>query len=92
MVLPFLVGVLWYHPQRNYAVLFSMVAGLVVTIIWQLICREPTHAESVGTWLGLSSATDIPAALVGVAVAIAVFFLALPLTQRWRLGAAVRPE
>ena len=92
MVLPFLVGVLWYRPQRNYAVVFSMVAGIVVTITWQVICAESTRSESVGSWLGLSSATEISAALVGIAIAVPVFFLALPLTRGWRLVAAVRPE
>jgi len=92
MVLPFLVGVLWYRPQRNHAVLFSMVAGLMVTIVWQAICADPARAESFGSWLGLSSTTDISAALVGLAVAVPVFFLALPLTRRWRISAAVRPE
>jgi uncharacterized membrane protein YbhN (UPF0104 family) len=69
-----------------------MVAGVLVTIAWQVICSYPGHAESVGSWLGLSSTTDISAALVGIAVAVPVFFLALPLTRRWRLTAPVRPE
>ncbi len=70
MVLPFLVGLFWYRSERVPAVVASMVAGSAAATVW--------------LWLG--SPWDLGAALFGVAVAVVVFLVALPLT------AALKPR
>ena len=76
MVLPFLVGLFWYHPKRIYAVVISMCAGSASTTIW--------------LWLG--SPWDVGAALLGFSIAVTGFFVALPFTSKRRLGNLFQPR
>ena len=76
MVLPFLVGVFWYKPERIRAVVVSMLAGMASTVVWRF---------------GLGSPWELSPALFGFAVAVAAFFLALPLTRRLPRSAAFEP-
>lgn len=77
MIIPFLVGVLWYHESRVYAVVISMMAGMVSTVIWRY--SAGSHSE-------------IGPALFGTAVATVAFFVALPLTRGLKLGPLFQPR
>ena len=59
MILPFLVALFWYRSDRIYAVVASMVSGMIATSVWRF---------------GLQTPYDIGPALFGFAVAIVVFF------------------
>ena len=76
MVLPFLVAVFWYRESRIYAVVGSMIAGMVATVLWRF---------------GLESPGDVGPALFGFGVATVVFLACLPLTRRIPLARAFRP-
>ena len=69
MILPFFVGLFWYHPNRTYAVVASMTSGTLATILWQFVVHpriDPVlHPH-------LSSLTPVLPALV---LAILAFFL-----------------
>lgn len=70
MILPFLVALFWYRSDRIYAVVASMVAGMIATSVWRF---------------GLQTPYDIGPALFGFAVAIVIFFVALCFTHNWSL-------
>ncbi|MDA1054956.1 MAG: sodium:solute symporter family protein [Planctomycetota bacterium] len=77
MVLPFIVGVFWYHESRVYAVVTSMIVGTIATIVWRF---------------GLGSPGDVGPALFGFGAALLAFIVALPLTSRLPLGWMFRPS
>ena len=68
MVLPFMVGVFWYRETRVHAVVASMLAGMLATVVWRFVIGP--------RW-------ELGPALFGFAVAVVVFFVALPFTN-WR--------
>lgn len=76
MVLPFIIAVFWYHESRIYAVVASMIVGIIATIVWRF---------------GLGSPGDIGPALFGFGAALLAFLLALPMTSHWRLGWLFHP-
>ena len=41
MIVPFLVGLFWYWPNRIYAVVIAMVAGLTATAVWRFALDSP---------------------------------------------------
>ena len=41
MVVPFLVGVFWYDRSRVYAVVASMTAGTLATVVWRFVLGSP---------------------------------------------------
>ena len=77
MVLPFLIGTFWYKTSRVYAVVISMIAGLAAAAVWRFALHSP--------W-------DLGPALLGFMVAVATFFIALPLTCRLPLSPLFQPE
>jgi len=77
MVLPFLVALFWYHQSRVYAVVVSMIMGMIAVIVWRF---------------GFDSPGDIGPALFGFAAALVSFSIALPLTSRLPLGWLCRPH
>ena len=77
MVLPFLIGTFWYKTSRVYAVVISMIAGLAAAAVWRFALHSP--------W-------DLGPALLGFRVAVATFFIALPLTCRLPLSPLFQPE
>ena len=76
MVLPFVIGVFWYHPSRVYAVVASMVVGTLATIVWRF---------------GPVAQGDIGPALFGFTAALLAFIVALPLTNRLPSGRLFSP-
>lgn len=76
MVLPFIVAVFWYHESRVYAVVASMIVGIVAVIVWRF---------------GLGSPGDIGPALFGFGAALLAFIVALPITSRLPLGWLFQP-
>ena len=76
MVLPFAVGVFWYHESRVYAVVASMVVGAVAAAVWRF---------------GLGSPGDVGPALFGFGAALLALIVVLPLTRRWPLGRLFQP-
>jgi len=66
MVVPFLIGIFWYDRTRVYAVVVSMIVGIISTVVWRF---------------GLGSPGDIGPALFGIVAAAVAFLLALPLTR-----------
>lgn len=77
MVLPFIVGVFWYHKSRIIAVVASMITGIVAVIIWRFVLDSPY---------------DIGPALFGFVVAVVAFFLALPFTANISPTGMFRPN
>ena len=77
MVLPFLVAIFWYREQRVYAVVASMIAGSVATMVWRFVFDSPY---------------DLGPALVGFLVAMMAFFLAIPLTSQIRQTRLFQPD
>ena len=77
IVLPFIVGVLWYRESRVFACVISMFAGLSAMAVWKF---------------GLGTPYAFSPALFGFAVAVLTFLLALPITRLWRLGRLVKPQ
>ena len=77
MVVPFVVGILWYKPSRVYAVVASMLHGLVATIVWKFVLKSPFQFSP---------------ALFGFLVAVIAFLLFLPLTSRWSLSPLFQPS
>ena len=53
MVLPFMVGLFWYHESRVTAVVVSMIAGMLSTVIW----RSGGHSEIGPALFGTAVAT-----------------------------------
>ena len=76
MVVPFVVALFWYHPNRVYAVVASMIVGLVATVVWGFALGSP--------W-------DIGPALFGFVAAVVTLFVVLPLTSRLPLGRLFQP-
>lgn len=76
MVLPFLVGVFWYHPSRICAVVASMIAGAVGAVIWRFVLQSP--------W-------DVGPALFGFVAAFCVFMIVLPVTGHLPRGRLFQP-
>ena len=66
MIVPFLVGLFWYSPNRIYAVVIAMFAGLTATAVWRF---------------ALDSPGDLGPALFGFLVAVAAFLVSLPATR-----------
>lgn len=77
MVLPFLVGTLWYKRTWIYASVASMVAGTTATIVWRFVLDIPG---------------DVSPALLGFTVAGAALLITYPLTRNLPLGRWVRPR
>ncbi len=77
MVVPFVVGILWYKPSRVYAVVTSMLGGMIATIVWKFVLKSPYQFSP---------------ALFGFLVAVLVFFLFLPVTRHWQLTSMFRPH
>ena len=69
MILPFFVGLFWYHPNRTYAVVASMATGTLATILWQFVVHP--RIDPV-LYPNLSSLTPV---LPALALAILAFFL-----------------
>jgi len=67
MVLPFMVAVFCYRESRIYAVVASMLAGLIAVVVWRFVLGSPY---------------EIGPALFGFGVAIVAYVVALPLTSR----------
>ncbi len=67
MVLPFLVGVFAYRPEKRGPVVVSMIAGPLATILWRYVLDIPY---------------DISPALFGFAVAVVVYLCLRVLTSR----------
>ena len=76
MVLPFLVGIFWFRKNRIYAVVVSMLSGLLATAIWRFALQSPG---------------DLGPALFGFMVAVAAFFIAIPFTSRFPLSRFFQP-
>lgn len=77
MVVPFVVGIMWYKPSRVYAVLASMLNGMIATIVWKFVLKSPYQFSP---------------ALFGFLVAVLAFFLFLPVTRQWPLTSLFRPR
>ena len=77
MVVPFVVGIMWYKSSRVYAVLASMLNGMIATIVWKFILKSPYQFSP---------------ALFGFLVALLAFFVFLPLTSRMPLTSMFRPH
>jgi SSS family solute:Na+ symporter len=77
MVVPFVVGILWYKPSRVYAVVGSMLSGMLATIVWKFVLMSPYQFSP---------------ALFGFLVAVVTFLLFLPVTSHWRLTSMFRPR
>ena len=77
MVVPFVVGILWYKPSRVYAVVGSMFSGMLATIVWKFVLMSPYQFSP---------------ALFGFLVAVVTFLLFLPVTSHWRLTSMFRPR
>lgn len=77
MVVPFLVGIFWYDRTRVYAVVVSMIVGVISTVVWRF---------------GLGSPGDIGPALFGIVAAAVGFLLALPLTRHLPLSPLFEPN
>ena len=77
MVLPFLVGTLWYKRTWIYSTLVSMVAGTTATVIWRF---------------GFDMPYDVSPALFGFAVAVAALLISYPFTSHLALGPWVQPR
>ena len=77
MILPFMVGLFWYRENRVYAVVAAMLGGLVSTVVWRFF---------------VGGHSDIGPALIGTAMSVAVFFVALPLTRGLPLGRLFQPK
>lgn len=77
MVVPFVVGILWYKPSRVYAVVGSMLSGMLATIVWKFFLMSPYQFSP---------------ALFGFLVAVVTFLLFLPVTSHWRLTSMFRPR
>jgi solute:Na+ symporter, SSS family len=67
MILPFLVGVLWYRRTRILAVVVSMLTGIATVIVWRFMLDSPG---------------DIGPALAGIVVATVAYFVALLIVNR----------
>ena len=67
MVVPFIVGVFWYDRSRVYAVVASMTAGTIATVVWRFMLGSP--------W-------QLSPALFGFVVAVVTLLIALPATSR----------
>jgi SSS family solute:Na+ symporter len=67
MILPFLVGVLWYRRTRILAVVVSMLTGITTVIVWRFVLESPF---------------DIGPALAGIVVATLAYFIALAIVNR----------
>jgi SSS family solute:Na+ symporter len=67
MILPFLVGVLWYRRTRILAVVVSMLTGITTVIVWRFVLDSPF---------------DIGPALAGIVVATLAYFIALAIVNR----------
>lgn len=65
IILPFVVGLLWYRESLVYSVVTSMVAGLIAAFIW----------------IGLGQPHGLEGSVFGVVVGLAAFFVAIPLTR-----------
>ena len=76
MVLPFFVAVFWYDQRRIYAVVASMVSGMLASVAWRF--RPPAYE-------------DVGPALFGCGVAVLVFFLVLPMTSGLPLLSRCQP-
>jgi SSS family solute:Na+ symporter len=77
MVVPFVVGILWYKPSRVYAVVGSMLSGMLATIVWKFVLMVPYQFSP---------------ALFGFLIAVLAFFLFLPVTRHWQLTSMFRPR
>ena len=77
MVVPFLVGVFWYRGDRIYAVVISMFAGTLATVVWRFWLQSP--------W-------QLSPALFGFVVAAAALFSSIPLTRNLQLGKLFQPK
>ncbi|MXY68898.1 MAG: sodium:solute symporter family protein [Acidobacteriia bacterium] len=77
MILPFLVAVFWYSPNRIHAVVVSMVVGALATIWWRF---------------GLGSPWDVGPASFGVVAASVAFAVAVPLTRHLPARGLFKPS
>ena len=77
MVVPFLVGIFWYKPSRVYAVVASMAAGFISTILWRFALGSP--------W-------ELGPAIVGFLVSAVTLFAFIPLSKDWPLGGMFLPR
>ena len=77
MVVPFLVGLFWYKRSRIYAVVASMTAGTLSTVVWRYLLDSP--------W-------QLSPALFGFVVAVIALLIAMPVTSRLRLTPLFEPQ
>jgi hypothetical protein len=71
------VGVFWYRGDRIYAVVISMFAGTLATVVWRFWLQSP--------W-------QLSPALFGFVVAAAALFSSIPLTRNLQLGKLFQPK
>ena len=77
MVLPFLVGTLWYRQTWIYPTVVSMIAGTMATAIWRF---------------GFDMPYDVSPALFGFSVAVVALLISYPFTKHLALGRWVQPR
>jgi SSS family solute:Na+ symporter len=83
MIVPFMVGLFWYHESRIIAAVLSMVLGMISTAVWRF---------GVFPRLDPSSPWRIQAAMFGLMVALVTFFVLLPLTKSMTRGRMFQPR
>lgn len=76
IILPFVVGLLWYRESLVYSVVSSMVAGLVAAFVW----------------IGLGQPYGLEGSVFGVLVGLGVFFVAIPVTRSLPLVRGFTPR
>ena len=80
MVLPFAVGLFWYHPRRVPAVIVSMATGFLTALGWRFANQSLVQV----VWLGKSLAwtADLSPAVVGFLACLIAFFVMVMITGK----------
>ena len=78
MVLPFAVGLFWYHPRRVPAVIVAMATGFLTALGW----RMGSQAFAQVNWfkIRLEWTADLSPAVVGFVACLTAYFVAVLVT------------
>lgn len=76
VILPVLVGLLWYRQDTIYPVIVSMLVGLGTAI----------------AWLGLGQPLELQGSVAGFLAAVIAFFLTRPVLRHLSLGKSFTPQ
>ena len=78
MVLPFAVGLFWYHPRRVPAVIVAMATGFLTALGW----RMGSQALAQVNWfkIRLEWTADLSPAVVGFVACLTAYFIAVLVT------------